>query len=224
MKMPTVYIWCPDKDHPYGHAALQTDKYYISFWPDGDVKDSELGASLIRVPASLVFHPELDRFYEGIRLPTGRYEIVGATDEAINLVYEEFLHYNGINPANVTLEAAEKLFEKGDVEPEVSVSKTKYAVVPDKNLPVASYYQHGNNCVSICYALILTAYEFPFFSKIDGYTVAWFESHIKKHWVEDNGWNVATSSREARLASDLILPTVVASPTPVQHCFLHIIT
>ncbi len=114
--------------NPYGHAALQTAKYHISFWSDGDVKDSELGASLIRVPASLVFHPELDRFYEGIRLPTGRYEIVGATDEAINLVYEEFLHYNGIDPEDVTLQASEQLIEKSE-KPEVSLPETKYNAV-----------------------------------------------------------------------------------------------
>ena len=138
--MPTVYIWYPDKDHPYGHTALQTDKYYISFWPDADVSELRKARAIAGkgVPASLVFHQELDRHYEGNRLPTGRYKIVGATDEAINKIHEKFLHYNGINSANVTLEAAEKLFEKG-VEPEVSVSKTKYAVVPCKNLPVDSY-------------------------------------------------------------------------------------
>ena len=129
--MPTVYIWYPDKDHPYGHAALQTDKYYISFWPDGDVKN-DLGVARAvagkGVPASLVFHPELDRFYEGIRLPTGRYEIVGATDEAINLVYEEFLHYNGIDPEDVTLQASEQLIEKSE-KPEVSLPETKYNAV-----------------------------------------------------------------------------------------------
>ena len=77
MKMPTVYIWCPDKDHPYGHAALQTNKYHISFWPDVDT--SELGKARAigkGVPGCLVFHHELDHFHEGKRLPTGTYEIL----------------------------------------------------------------------------------------------------------------------------------------------------
>ena len=108
--MPTVYIWYPDKDHPYGHAALQTDKYHISFWPDGDVKN-DLGVARAvgkGVPGSLhFFHHELDRYYEGDRLPTGIYQISYVTDKAINEIYEEFLEYNGIDPADVTLEAGE---------------------------------------------------------------------------------------------------------------------
>jgi len=75
--MPIIFIWCPDKDHPYGHAALQTNKYHISFWPDVDT--SELGKARAigkGVPGCLVFQHELDRFHEGKRLPTGTYEIL----------------------------------------------------------------------------------------------------------------------------------------------------
>jgi hypothetical protein len=39
------------------------------------------------------------------------YQVVNATNEAINRIHEEFLHYNGIDPEEVTLKAAEKLIE-----------------------------------------------------------------------------------------------------------------
>nr|CAH0113664.1 unnamed protein product [Daphnia galeata] len=212
--MPTVYIWYPDKDHAYGHAALQTDKYHISFWPDGDVKN-ELG--VLRgvgngVPGCLIFHHELDRFYEGNRLPTGIHKIVHATDEAINLVHEEFLKYNGINPAKVTLQAGKRLVRQRK-KPEVSVPLTKYALIPNqvKNKPSGlPFYQIENNCVSICWNMIVEAYPnypiLPFFVQFldillavfdavtfqihDLFTVPWFESHIKKQWVEGYGWNI----------------------------------
>ena len=146
--MPTVYIWYPDKDHPYGHTALQTDKYYISFWPDADVSELRKARAFAGkgVPASLVFHQELDRHYEGNRLPTGRYEIDNATDEAINKIHEEFLEYNGIDPEEVTLEAGEKLVSNRPIiKPQVSVPKTKYALVPDQ-VKKPPFYQHEHNC------------------------------------------------------------------------------
>jgi hypothetical protein len=202
--MPTVYIWYPDKDHPYGHAALQTAKYHISFWPDGDT--SELGktrAVLKGVPGSLHFHHELDRYCEGNRLPTGIYKILYATDEAINRIYEEFLQYNGIDPADVTLEAGEKLVRQNK-RPEVSVSLTKYAFVPDQAIDYSlKFYTHENNCVSTCCNMILTANPKSFLNKIllgmfdvvtlqifDVFTVTWFERHIKKHWVKDKWWHL----------------------------------
>ena len=206
--MPTVYIWYPDKDHPYGHAALQTDKYHISFWPDGDVKN-DLGVARAvagnGVPGCLIFHPELDRFYEGIRLPTGIYELdqEKVTDEAINRIHEKFLHYNGIDTADVTLEAGEKLVDQS-TPPEVSVSKTKYAIVLYNIIyPSDFYYEYVNNCVSFCSQVILQAGKRSFMNELvdiitdnvtfpilDLFTVPWFESHIKKNWVKGSGWNM----------------------------------
>jgi hypothetical protein len=177
--MPIVYIWSPKiGTNPYGHAALQTDKYHISFWPDGDVKE-ELGVvktALVGVDASLVFHPELDRYYEGKRRPTGEYEIVNVTNEAINGIHEEFLHYNGINPADVTLEAAEELVDAfelkvGEARPEMSVSRTPYsyiAIVEEKTMfdtmrwPSSSPFYHSKqSCVSFCFNLIKKAARNP---------------------------------------------------------------
>ena len=67
---------------------------------------------------------------------SGTYKISKVTDKAINRIYEQFLEYNGIYPADVTLEAGERLITQV-VSTEVSVSKTKYAQVPDKN-PILS--------------------------------------------------------------------------------------
>ena len=218
--MPTVYIWSPDKDNKFyiwspdkdnkfGHAALQTDKYHISFWPDGDT--SELGktrAVLKGVPGSLHFHHELDRYCEGNRLPAGRYEILYATDEAINKIHEEFLEYNGIDPEEVTLEAGEKLVSNRPIiKPQVSVPKTKYALVtnhdgPDRFKTYPPFYHLENNCVTFCFSVILTAYPKSALNQFllgmfdvvtlqiyDVFTVPWFESYIKKHWVKDKWWH-----------------------------------
>ena len=35
--------------------------------------------------------------------------LIYTTDEAINKIHEKFLHYNGIDPVDVTLEAGERL-------------------------------------------------------------------------------------------------------------------
>nr|CAH0113618.1 unnamed protein product [Daphnia galeata] len=181
-EMPTVYIWYPDdKDHPYGHTALLTDKYYISFWPDGDISEmGKLQAAFHGVPGSLHFHCELDRYCEGNRLPTGSYEIDNATDEAINKIHEEFLEYNGINPADVTLEEGEKHIDdiKNKGWPQKSVAKTLYSynahfegqssaldlIVPGnalnnqpKNLLLpkrSTFYYHKQSCVSFCFNII----------------------------------------------------------------------
>ena len=201
--MPTIFIWYPDRDHPYGHAALQTAKYHISFWPDGDVKE-ELDAirtAINGVPASLHFHHELDRHYEGNRLPTGSYEIDNATDNTINDIYEEFLEYNGIDPANVTMEAAKKLIDKKK-KPEATVSKTPYSFSPLLKSE-RRFYHAKQNCVSLCFNLIQAANptmkSINFLLYVYGIltvqnviqiaTVPWFESYIKKHWVKDNWWD-----------------------------------
>ncbi|XP_046461447.1 uncharacterized protein LOC124207856 [Daphnia pulex] len=91
-EMPTVYIWYPDKNNRYGHAALQTDKYHISFWSEQDVKDCGKGtAATVGIPGSLVIHQKRDMELEGNRLPTATYQIVTVTNEAINRIHEEFI-------------------------------------------------------------------------------------------------------------------------------------
>jgi hypothetical protein len=168
--MPTVFIWSPDSNHRYGHAALQTNKYHISFWPDGDVKN-ELGVvstALVGVEGCLIFHPELDRFYEGNRLPTATHHIVNATDEAINGIHEEFLRFNRIVPEDVTLEAAEVLLDEY-IQPERSVPITRYTFIAAVERQTffdaihrnggarVPFYHRKQSCVSFCFNIINAA-------------------------------------------------------------------
>ncbi|EFX79489.1 hypothetical protein DAPPUDRAFT_304419 [Daphnia pulex] len=178
--MPTVYIWYPDKNNPYGHASLQTDKYHISFWPDGDVKqDYDLAmAAILGIPGALVFDQELDRSLEENQLPTAMYELYNSTDGAINRIHEEFLRYNGIDPEDVTLEAAEELVNERE-KPKKSVRKTRYTFVADirgqltpfdymfpvsifthlimVGSPLPPWYHCKQSCVSFCYHMIENA-------------------------------------------------------------------
>jgi hypothetical protein len=129
--MPTVYIWSPDENSRYGHAALQTDKYHISFWSEEAVADcGKMRTVTEGIPGSLVFHQKRDMELEENRLPTATYQIGSVTNEAINRIHEEFLLYNKIHPADVTMEAAEKLLEDKKT-PEVLVGKTPYTFVVD---------------------------------------------------------------------------------------------
>ena len=177
--MPTVLIWSPDEENKYGHAALQTSKYHMSFWPDGSIgkifktRDRNYTAleALDGIPACIVFHQDYDYILEGRRPATNQYNIVNATDEDINSVYEEFLHYNGINPKTVTLERAEELIEQSQdpTNCEVSLAKTKYSYVADlvrdkrKKKSAWQTFLHGANypfyhekqsCVSFCFNII----------------------------------------------------------------------
>ena len=169
--MPTVLIWPPDEENQYGHAALQTKKYHISFWPDGDVK-RDLGVLqtlTVGVKASLVLSQHRDFHLEGNRVPR-QYNIVIATDEAIDRVYEDFLRYNNIEPEEVTVAAAEKMIEQ-NVLPEVTLPNTKYSFCAEiilnrrgKNVSwnlfletYVPFYHTQQSCVSFCYNVINVA-------------------------------------------------------------------
>ena len=111
--MPTVLIWLPEGANLFGHAALRTDKYHISFWPD---RGKHFRFSETSITGRLHFHEHLDWVEEGSREnprgPNSRHAIVNVTNEAINGVYEEFLRYNQIDPEEVTLEAANRHKDK----------------------------------------------------------------------------------------------------------------
>ncbi len=110
----------------------QTDKYHMSFWPAGDIKE-ELGAvnaALSGVPASLVFHQNLDFKLEGNRVPE-QYEIKVATNAQINEVYEQVLAYNRVDQDKVTLIRGQRHCDRGD-RPELDLPKDKtlYTYIP----------------------------------------------------------------------------------------------
>ena len=112
----------------YTEATLRprwTILYFVVLYPGFILPDDS--ALLLR--SSFVLHTLRTQ-------SSGTYKISKVTDKAINRIYEQFLEYNGIYPADVTLEAGERLITQV-VSTEVSVSKTKYAQVPDKN-PILS--------------------------------------------------------------------------------------
>jgi hypothetical protein len=111
--MPTVYIWRPHgEENPYGHVALATDKYYVSFWTaqvlfddsdeeiPGESKAKRLKRKLTDLlnavgvfkghRGGLVLHQDLDKEYESDQ-DLVEYQIDAiVTDEDDNSIYEEF--------------------------------------------------------------------------------------------------------------------------------------
>jgi hypothetical protein len=128
--MPTVLIWLPEDANTFGHAALRTDKYHISFWP---FRGKHFRFSEASITGRLHFHEDLDCISEGSPenpvKPTNQHEIVNVTNEAINCVYEKFLLYNEINSDEVTLEAAERYIAK--TECLKILSGTHYSLIGD---------------------------------------------------------------------------------------------
>jgi len=128
-----TYIWRPSEGNKYGHVSLETDRYYASFWPRGNIKgDGEfIRAATVGVDADIVYHRDLDRFLEGRRRPE---EIFWprVSDADVNRVLEKFFDDNGVEPEDVTLEAAERKIQDflrtGNDEdwPVKKLSKTRY--------------------------------------------------------------------------------------------------
>ena len=141
--MPTVYIWMPNDEHKYGHVSLETDKYYTSIWPRGDIKRNkqQMQALVGGVDADIIYHRDYDYFLEGKRQPIVL-KLHHISDDKINKVYEALLTYNGIDPRDVTLNAAERqieqfqLFQKDDYRPEKPLSRTRYALMSFKAAPI----------------------------------------------------------------------------------------
>ena len=207
----TALIWPPDADHKYGHASLNTSKYHMSFWPNGCIKrdlsalDAGIGEG---VEAALIFHQDLDYKYEGKREPR-QYLLVNVTEDSVHSIYEEFLLYNNINPASVTMTEAEKLIRQRKY-PEIVLSKTKYAyiveLVVDKRRTKSGWetFWHGSNrpfyheaqsCVSFCFNIVEMADPNPQVCYVEprhyngpersaDHRVPWFENDIiKKYWI-----------------------------------------
>jgi hypothetical protein len=88
-------IWKPDEEHAYGHAAILTDKYYMSFWPRDNISGflHQAETYLDKVPGSLVLEPEFDIENEGkepLIYDLGK----NISQERINSAYEELLRKN----------------------------------------------------------------------------------------------------------------------------------
>jgi len=126
----------PAGENRYGHVSLETSRYYLSVWPRGDIKErgESVQAATTGVDADVVYHRDLDYYLESKRTP----EIIALDqipDKDVNSLLEDFLRYNDINPADVTLEAAERKIEaflrteNVDDWPVKKLSKTRYRYV-----------------------------------------------------------------------------------------------
>lgn len=167
--MPTVYIWRPHgKDNPYGHVALATDKYYVSFWTaqvlesddndsDEEIQEESKAKRLKRKltdllsavgvfkghRGGLVLHQDLDKEYESEQDPV-EYQIdATVTDEDVNSIYEDFLRFNGMDREDVTLARGEQLYktrkEYEQLPPEEARLKVEEPEVPQKSLAKTGY-------------------------------------------------------------------------------------
>jgi hypothetical protein len=54
--MAAILIWRPKGSNKYGHVAMQTEKYHMSLWPDGRVKEdlSSIDAAGVGVKAGKI--------------------------------------------------------------------------------------------------------------------------------------------------------------------------
>jgi hypothetical protein len=100
---------------------MLTNLYYITFWPACDGKRIA-DVSKTSVDGFLHFHVKED-FKEEDNLD----KIVNVTNHQINKEYVTFLKYNGINPEEVSLAAAEN---KTD-ECQRKLARTRYSFVGD---------------------------------------------------------------------------------------------
>lgn len=148
-------IWRPTYDNHYGHAALQTQKYHMSFWPDGDVKQ-DLGVleTFVKgVQSSLVFHQNLDYFLEVNENP----EIIRidslVNEKKLNELYEEMLNYNNITPDTVTLEKGEKITRK-ELRPEISLEKSLYSSCGEAYTS-NDFYRYKQSCTTFSLGLLV---------------------------------------------------------------------
>lgn len=90
----TIRVWLPDDSTKVGHASIQTDKYYISFWPTNPkIGSNNIFSDLLVDTASgwNAMHNTLwQDIYSEQRLPDARISI-NLNEKAINDTYEQFI-------------------------------------------------------------------------------------------------------------------------------------
>jgi hypothetical protein len=163
-KKVTVFIW-PNEEGAYGHVGLQTDKYYVSFWPNVNKHEIRDMASLQDgVLAALIFHKQLDDNAEKNPNPRSHHissRYVSCSD--VNHQIEKFLRFNDVCPENYTLEEIEKQVENtGDHQcAKAELSNTKYLFTPKlvdyKKWGSSDWYNEPQSCVSFCYNIVESA-------------------------------------------------------------------
>lgn len=153
----TVLIWDANEEC-YGHAAIQSKTYHMSFWPDGNVKDiGVLEAHNRGMRGSLVCHHDIDVALEGQRKPT-LYKLDKVSNFKIEQAYEEMLDYNNITPDNVTIEESEnklELYNEGKINttPEYSTSRSLWTTSGLFH-GRKEYYKFAQSCTSFSLSIL----------------------------------------------------------------------
>lgn len=150
----TVYIWEPDGENKYGHAAISTKTYHMSFWPE----DGNKGKT---VPGQLHYHVAYDKHMEGKRNPIA-YKFVDICPLKVDSAYEDLLHYNDVTPDKVTINAGESKMEKTeDNEPVWILPMTKYNAVTSyiqgELTTYGDFYKNSHCCTSMAMTLLYRA-------------------------------------------------------------------
>lgn len=156
LRHPLVRAWFPKGENLYGHVSIQTNNYYMSFWPDGSLteKKSHVKAGLSGVKASLHFHPDYDCTVEGNRRPDKRIYVKFVSCSDLDKLYEEFLAYNDVNPSAVNLQRGCDLRDRGEI-PAMAIDRTAYTFLPNlKYKNSRPFYWDGQSCVSFVYHMI----------------------------------------------------------------------
>ncbi len=191
---PLLRAWLPKGSNIFGHVSLQTNKYYMSFWPNKNTqmrKDAEkdfqrrkgakgsdlslkFRAATLGVDASIIFHPDFDCCLEGYRFPDHRMSINICSCTELDKLYEKFLHHNGIDPSTVTLIRGGEMRGSEIIE---NLLQTKYSFLPELHYKAEDnndqFYLDAQSCVSFVYHMIEWAkpplskkITFEFFGKL----------------------------------------------------------
>lgn len=168
-----VLIWEPNDRHKYGHAALQTNVYHMSFWPDGDVKNcyDDSGVTTRNrsldvlfgggVPGSLNFDESYDNYLEGEKDDKGKHlrsrrpekiPLNNVPTRWIHQAYEELLGFNDITPDRVTREEGARISLGEEGVPSIGLTKTFWSLNGD--ITPYHFFEHQQSCATFSLNLL----------------------------------------------------------------------
>lgn len=170
--MVFIYVWPPNENY-IGHAALKTDKFYISFWPQDGKGIPIKGDGLVpcdvvetveavkAVKAMLIIHDSFDFESEGRRSPNTHDISNYVSNEVVDNQIRGFLRHNGIlDPDNkATFENAKRFIEENESKNcKISLSKTRYSLLAvGSDGEIGCWYDKPQTCVSFCYNVVESA-------------------------------------------------------------------
>ena len=135
-----VYVWLPSENCSVGHAAIQTEKYYISFYPADCLFEDARNTKEAR-EAALVLYQGYD-----LKLLNGQRPNIHRIDDAnhrfINMRIEDFFRINSLNPTLFTYNATLARANFRSSPPTFQELEEKLEMITVR-LPATSYYIGG---------------------------------------------------------------------------------